>query len=107
MKQAQQKQPAVIIRAPLIELWRSTPFVCCWLVLALVQNNFKSGPFTSVMIMAPATVAAVPSTLLWLRMHFNFTFSSLKINMDTISERDKSWEVSISYLVGTKALIPR
>lgn len=80
MKQAQQKQPIVIITAPLIELWRltATPVCCSWLVVPLVQNKSNSGPFTSVMIMAPATVAAVPNTLLWLRMHFNFTFSSLR-----------------------------
>lgn len=80
MKQAQQKQPTVIIREPLIESWRLVAALVCCSWLGLVQNKCKSGPFTRVMIMAPATVATVPTNLLWLRMLFNFTFSSLRVN---------------------------
>lgn len=37
-----------------------------------------TGPFTSVMIIAPKTVARLPTTLAWLRVFRNLTFSPLQ-----------------------------
>lgn len=79
MKQAQLKQPIVIITDPLIECWRLTPPLCWFWVLLLpcVPKSPSTGPFINVMTMAPATVAKVPTTFAWLRVLFIFILSSL------------------------------
>lgn len=79
MKQAQLKHPIVIMMEPLIECLRVTPlFWFSWLLLPCVHGRPISGPLTNVMIIAPATVAIVPTILAWLRMLINCTFSSLE-----------------------------
>lgn len=79
MKHAQLKQPIVIIIEPLIVCWRLISPLCCGLVpLSLTQNSSKIGPFISVIIIAPPTVATVPTILAWLLMLLILTFSSLK-----------------------------
>ena len=78
MKQAQLKHPTVIIREPLMECARLIP--TDWLLLPpvpFVHINSMTGPFTTVITIAPATVAAVPITLACDRMLFMFSFSSL------------------------------
>lgn len=78
MKQAQLKQPIVIITDPFIACWRfAMPLIWLLLLFLCVQNNSTAGPFINVMTIAPATVATVPNTLAWLRMLLIFNFSSL------------------------------
>lgn len=78
MKQAQLKQPIVIITDPFIACWRFVmPLIWLLLLFPCVQNNSSTGPFINVMTIAPATVATVPNILAWLRMLLIFNFSSL------------------------------
>lgn len=93
MKQAQLKQPIVIIIEPLIVCWRLISPLCCWLfALSLTQNSSKIGPFISVIIMAPPTVAMVPTILAWLLMLLILTFSSLKNKSCVDDLQELHWE---------------
>ena len=81
-KLAQQKQPADIMRAPLMG---SCGFAAAgdWtFASALVHGKLMAGPLTRVMIIAPPTVIIVPAIFIWLCSLLVFTSSSLQYNKD-------------------------
>lgn len=83
-KEAQQKQPDMIIRAPLtgsclgllVEEDAAAGEVLPW----WAQGRSIIVPFTSVISIAPPTVTIVPTIFAWLWTLLRFTFSSLQQN---------------------------